>query len=234
MATTVGADQQSFTPALFGFLRDLKKHNDREWFQSNKARYEAAVREPALAFIADFEPYLRAISRHLLADPRPVGGSLFRIHRDVRFSKDKTPYKTSVGIQFRHELAKDAHAPGLYLHLEPGSVFAAGGIWHPDAETLARIREAIVADPAAWKRAVGGKAFKEGYRLAGNSLKRAPAGYDVDHPLIDDLRRKDFIAVTDLDEAAVYCRGFLADFAGVCKPITPLLRFLCGAVDAPF
>jgi uncharacterized protein (TIGR02453 family) len=226
--------QQSFTPALFRFLRDLKKNNDRDWFNANKARYEEVVREPALAFIADFEPQLRKISPHLVADPRPVGGSLFRIHRDVRFSKDKTPYKTSVGIQFRHELAKDAHAPGLYLHLEPGGVFAAGGIWHPDSETLARIREGIVAEPRAWKRVIGGKPFSDVYRLAGDSLKRAPAGYDPEHAQIEDLRRKDFIAVTTLDEKTVCEAGFTTEYARLSRPMVPLLRFLCEAVGAPF
>lgn len=234
MATKAAAKQRSFSPALFSFLRDLKRNNDRDWFSANKARYEEDVREPALAFIADFEPYLRKISPHLLADPRPVGGSLFRIHRDVRFSKDKSPYKTAVGIHFRHESAKDAYAPGLYLHLEPGSVFAAGGIWHPDSETLAQIREAIVADQKGWKRAVGGKAFREQYRLEGDSLKRAPAGYDPEHPQIEDLRRKDFIAVTTLSQAAVCKPGLPAEYARISKPMVPLLRFLCEAVDAPF
>jgi uncharacterized protein (TIGR02453 family) len=234
MATREAAPQPSFTPALFAFLRDLKRNNERGWFHANKARYEEAVREPALAFIAEFGSRVHSLSPHLVADPRPVGGSLFRIHRDTRFSKDKTPYKTHVGIQFRHELAKDVHAPGLYLHLEPGSVFAGGGIWHPDSDALARIRERIVAEPRAWQQAVGGRAFASGYRLGGDALKRAPAGFDREHPLIEDLRRKDFIAVTTLDERAVCEPGFPAEYARLCEPMVPLLRFLCGAVGAPF
>jgi uncharacterized protein (TIGR02453 family) len=234
MATRDAAPQPSFSPALFAFLRDLKRNNERDWFHANKARYEEAVREPALAFIAEFASHLPSISPHLVADPRPVGGSLFRIHRDVRFAKDKSPYKTHVGIQFRHELGKDAHAPGLYLHLEPGSVFAGGGIWHPGSETLALIRDRIVAEPGAWQQAVGGRSFGSGYRLGGDALKRAPAGFDSEHPLIDDLRRKDFIAVTTLDEQTVCTSGFPADYARLCEPMVPLLRFLCGAVGAAF
>lgn len=160
------AGARSFGPELFSFLVDLREHNDREWFAANKARYEEDVREPAIAFIEDFAPRLATISSHFTADPRPVGGSLFRIHRDVRFSKDKSPYKTSVGIQFRHESAGNANAPGFYLHLEPGSVFLGGGVWRPDGEALARIRDRIVADPDGWTRATRSGPFRRSSRWA--------------------------------------------------------------------
>ena len=117
-------DPSAFAPALFRFLRDLRKNNDREWFLAHKDVYERDVNEPALAFISAFAAPLRKISPHLVADARPIGGSLFRIYRDVRFSNDKRPYKTHVGIHFRHRSAGDAHAPGFYLHLEPGSPIA--------------------------------------------------------------------------------------------------------------
>ena len=108
-----------FTPKTFRFLKDLADNNDREWFAENKARYEDVVKEPALRFIHDFAAALRKVSPHFHAGPR----SLFRIHRDTRFSKDKSPYKTAVGVHFRHERAKDAHAPGFYFHVAPGEVF---------------------------------------------------------------------------------------------------------------
>ena len=114
------------------------------------ARYEDELLEPALAFIEDFGLRLHDISPHLVADARRQGGSLFRIYRDTRFSKDKSPYKTTAGIFFRHERSKDSHSPGFYLHLEPGSVFAGGGIWHADTKTSNAIREAIAADPDGW------------------------------------------------------------------------------------
>ena len=139
--------QASFGPELFSFLTDLRANNDRDWFAANKHRYEQDLLEPALAFIEDFAPRLEKISPHFRADPRPSGGSLFRIYRDTRFSKDKSPYKTNLGIHFRHERAKDAHAPGYYLHIGPGEVFAGGGIWQPGTDGATRIREAIVADP---------------------------------------------------------------------------------------
>ena len=132
-----------FTPKLFGFLRELAENNDREWFKAHQDEYEQYVREPALEFITDFAKPLEKISPHFVADSRTVGGSLFRIQRDTRFSKDKTPYKTNVGIQFRHEFGRDVHAPGFYLHLEPDNVFMGAGMWHPDGGSLKRIRDAI-------------------------------------------------------------------------------------------
>src|SRR5918996_3657025 len=204
---------RSFGPELFRFLRDLEANNDRMWFNANKERYEREVRDPALDFVEDFAPHLAEISPHFVADPRPSGGSLFRIHRNTRFSKDKSPYKPYTGIQFRHELGKDAHAPGFYLHLESGGVFAGAGIWHPDQPTLVRIREAIARDPEAWRKATAGERF----RLAGDSLKRAPAGFEPEHPLIEDLKRKDFIGVVTLTENQVCARGFVERFAQTCR-----------------
>src|SRR5215471_15655464 len=156
---TPATKEASFGPELFSFLADLRANNNRDWFAANKQRYEEQLLEPALAFINAFGPRLEKISPHFRADARPSGGSLFRIYRDTRFSKDKSPYKTNVGIHFRHERAKDAHAPGYYLHIGPGEVFVGGGIWRPDTETATAIREAIVADPEHWKRATHNNTF---------------------------------------------------------------------------
>ena len=229
-----GGGEGSFSPELFEFLRDLKRHNDRGWFTANRDRYFRAVREPALDFIADFAPLLQRISRQFTADARPVGGSLFRIHRDTRFSRDKAPYKTHVGIQFRHHRARDAHAPGFYLHLEPGSVFAALGVWHPDRPTLARIRDTIAADPRGWRKAAHGPPFAGRFTLGGDSLRRAPAGHDPGHPLIEDLRRTDFIGICALSEEDVLSRGFPLRFAAICRDGAGFVRFLCRALDLPF
>ena len=226
-----GSARPLFSPALFRFLRELEANNDRSWFAANKTRYEDEVRSPALDFVSEFAPRLERISACFVADPRPSGGSLFRIHRDTRFSKDKSPYKTYTGIQFRHEWGKDAHAPGFYLHLQPKQVFMGAGIWHPDATTLARIRDAIVEDGEAWLTARGAG---EHLRLAGDSLKRAPSGYDQEHPLIDDLKRKDFICVATLSERDVCAPGFVDEFGQLCEQASPLVRFLCSALDAPF
>src|SRR5918994_181068 len=181
-------EEASFGPGLFAFLAELREHNDRDWFAGNKDRYEAHVLEPALAFVEDFGYRLQEISPHFAADPRRSGGSLFRIYRDTRFSKDKSPYKTNTGMHFRHKRAKDVHAPGYYLHLAPGEVFAGGGIWHPDGPTLTAIRQAIVDDPDRWRAAT------EGLELGGEALKRVPNGFDKEHPYAEDLKRKDCFA----------------------------------------
>jgi uncharacterized protein (TIGR02453 family) len=210
-----------FSPALFKFLRELKKNNNREWFQANKARYESDVRDPMLRFIADFADPLHTISRHFIADPRPVDGSLFRIYRDTRFSKDKTPYKTTAAAHFRHEAGGDVHAPGFYFHFEPGEVVVGAGIWHPDPETLTKIRDAIVEHPEQWKRAVSGKAFEATCELWGEKLKRLPNGYDPAHPFIEDLKRKDFVARASLTEADACKPDFMDRVADVYRAAAP-------------
>ena len=230
----IDSSSKSFNPDLFRFLRQLKENNSRDWFHGNKAWYESAVRHPAQQFISDFGPRLAKISPHFNADPRPVGGSLFRIHRDVRFARDKSPYKISVGIQFRHKKAKDVHAPGFYLHLEPGSVFAGIGIWHPDSASLKLIRDALVADPRRWKRVLAGKRFSATYELAGDSLKRPPRGYDAEHPLVEDLKRKDFLAVAKLTQKKATSAGFIDEYAALCRAGTPFMKLLCEAVGVPF
>jgi len=224
----------SFSPELFAFLRELRDNNDRDWFKANKARYEEVVLEPALQFVAAFAPRLEKISRHMVANPRPIGGSVFRIYRDVRFSRDKSPYKTHAAINFRHEAARSAHSPVYYLHLEPGNVFAASGVWHPDAKSLAAIRAGIAADPRGWRRITRGKGFAERFQVLGDSLKRAPAGYAADHPLIEDLKRKDFVAVAALDERAATSPGFLDEFTATSQASASYLRFLCNALQLPF
>ncbi len=222
------------TPELFRFFRRLKKNNNREWFQKNKARYEAEVRDPLLELISDFEPRLHKLSPHLIADPRPNGGSLFRIYRDIRFSKDKTPYKTAAGVHFRHEDRKDAHAPGFYLHLEPGGVFAASGIWRPDGPTLKKIRDAIVGGPKSWKRAVTGKAFRARCKLEGDQLSRPPRGYDPEHPFIEDLKRKDFITSISFTEKQACAGDFVSKLTQAYRTMKPLPAFLCEAVGVPW
>jgi uncharacterized protein (TIGR02453 family) len=223
-----------FSPEVFEFLKELAENNNRQWFQQNKQRDEEYVKDTAMRFIAEFGAPLKKISRHFTADPRPLAGSLFRIYRDVRFSKDKSPYKVNTGIQFRHNHGKDVHAPGYYLHLEPRNVFAAVGIWRPDSTTLRKIRDAISEGPANWKKAVRGKPFRSRFELSGNSLRRAPKGYDPNHPFIEDLKRKDFIGTTPLSQEAVTRPGFLRDFAEICRDGSSFMKFLCDAVGQPF
>ena len=228
-AVTKASAQRSFGPELFRFLTDLKANNDREWFAENKERYENDVRGPALDFVVDFAPHLESISPHFVADPRPSGGSLFRIHRDTRFSKDKSPYKPYTGIQFRHERAKDAHTPGL---LPPPSARERLRGLRDLASGLADAR----GDPGGDRGRPEDLAARR--RRAsiwhGESLKRAPAGYEPEHPLIEDLKRKDFIAAVELTQKDVCAVGFVESFAGTSREAAPLVRFLCGALELPY
>jgi uncharacterized protein (TIGR02453 family) len=217
-------DTAFFGPELFDFLRQLKRHNNRDWFARNKARYEQVVLDPALMFISSFGPHLRKLCPHFIADPRPSRGSLFRIYRDTRFSPDKRPFKTHVGMHFSHASGKDAHAPVFYLHLEPGNCFVAAGVWHPDSSALTRIRMAIVAQPEQWAK------VRRRVELEGNSLTRPPRGFDPNHPFIEDIKRKDFVASVELTEAQVCGPRLLWDFAAACRAMLPLVEFTTRAL----
>lgn len=219
-----------FSRETFRFLRDLKKNNERAWFTENRARYEEHVKEPALRVIEGFAPSLKKLSPHFLATPR----SLFRIHRDTRFAKDKSPFKTHVGLHFRHDRSRDVHAPGYYLHIEPGNVFAGVGIWHPEAPALGAIRQHIVDEPQAWKRGSRAKSFTDTFDVDGDRLARPPKGFAPDHPLIEDLKWKDYIGIAEFDESFATGPDLLAQLAVVFKAGTPFMRFLCESLDVPF
>ena len=151
---SAGMGRRYFSSETFDFLQDLELFNERSWFQANKERYEIHVREPLLQFIEDLrEPLHAAVSSHLVCDSRKVGGSMFRINRDTRFAKDKSPYKTQVAARFSHEAGRDAHAPGLYLHLEPGNCYVGGGLWMPPSAALLALRQAMVDRPGEWTEA---------------------------------------------------------------------------------
>lgn len=222
------------TPELFTFFRELKENNNREWFEANKQRYETQVRQPLLSFVTDFGLRLAEISPHYVADARKSGGSLFRINRDVRFSADKSPYKTHAGIQLRHESGKDVHAPGFYLHLEPDAIFVGVGIWQPNNPTLAKIRDAIVEQPNRWQEVIAHKEFTATFTLGGESLKRAPKGYDPGHPFVEDLKRKDFIASTTLSQDEACASNFIDRYASTCQKATPFMAFLTTAIGLPW
>lgn len=216
------------TPALFNFLRDLAANNDRTWFKAQKARYQAEVVEPVTEFIENMAPRVGMISPHIVVDPRPNGGSRFRIYRDTRFSKDKSPYKTQVGCQFRHSAGKDAHAPGFYVHLAPGEVFFGGGVWGPQGEALRAIRQRIVNQPERWQEAT------EKLDLRGDQLVRAPKGFDPQHPLIDDLRRKSFFSFQDADEALATSKPFEQAVEQQFRKVAPLMGFVADALGLEF
>jgi uncharacterized protein (TIGR02453 family) len=223
-----------FTPDLLRFLSELASHNNREWFQENKERYEESVRDPFLRFIADLQPRLKKISPHIVADPRPVGGSMMRIYRDTRFSKNKSPYKTAVMAHFWHDKGKEGATPAFYLRIQPGDSIAGAGIWHPEPGALKRIRQAIVEDSKTWKRIKEGQELRSGCSMAGESLKRPPQGFAADHPFIEDLKRKDFATMTRLDDRRIASTSFLDELVDAFKTGSPFIKFVSKAVGLPF
>lgn len=213
--------------SLFDFFRDLSKNNNREWFKENKSRYENDVKNPLLEFIHQFAEPLHAISPHFLAIPK-VGGSLFRIHRDVRFSKDKRPYKEAAGVYFKHSAGKDAHAPGFYLHLAPDEIFASLGIWGPGSKELLIIRQRIVNLPDQWINASLDDDFRKVFSgsYEHQQLKRAPKGFDPNHPLIEDLKCKHFVASCPLTEEFVTSNDFPKNLGLIYQQGSEYIKFL--------
>ncbi len=223
----------AFTAASLDFLKQLALNNSRDWFKAHQEEYENKVRTPALRFIEQIQPDIVAISPRLTAVAKKVGGSLMRPQRDSRFSNDKTPYKTNVGIQFRHFQGKDVHAPGLYLHIAEDGCFIAAGIWHPESKVLNAIRTCIDENPNGYKKALH-ILTNQGFMMDGDSLSRPPKGFDKHHPMLDELKRKDFIALKPIPferlcqaDAARYCAEQFAH-------CSQLMAYLCFALELDF
>jgi uncharacterized protein (TIGR02453 family) len=223
-----------FTNATFRFQRELARNNNRTWFAANRQRYEDVLRQPFLRLIADMQAPLAKISAHYRADPRPQGGSLFRIHRDTRFRSDKTPYKTWAGARFAHERRREVEAPSFYLHVQPGDCFAGGGLWHPESPTLKKIRAFLADNPAAWKKAVHRSVFRERFEFWGEPLKRPPRGFDRAHELIEDIKRRNFAAGAAIADSVVTSDELLPLVVDTFKRIAPMVDYLCAALDLEF
>jgi uncharacterized protein (TIGR02453 family) len=225
----VGFDQKTLT-----FLDELKANNNRDWFAENKARYEEHVLDLALRFIQSMQAPLEEIAPHFVAVPTRVGGSLMRVYRDTRFSPNKLPYKTNIGIQFRHAMGKDVHAPGCYVHVALDGCFIGMGMYHPDGEALKQIRARIDEEQKTWKRVSTDPKLTALFRMGGDSLKRAPRGYDPEHPFLEDLKRKDHILVADIsdrDALSAKLPDLCMDHFAAGKKH---MKFLCDAIGVPF
>jgi uncharacterized protein (TIGR02453 family) len=229
--TPATSDSNGFSPETFRFLREIAKHNNREWFTDNKARYLTDVQGPALEFVRTIGPKLSGVSRHLVADPRPVGGSVMRIYRDIRFAKDKSPYRTAIGIRFMNDAGGkgEEHAPGFFLHISPGDTWAYGGVWQLEGPPLEGVRKAIAGRPDDWKEVRAGVPDIEG-----EALKRPPSGYDPKHPFIDDIKRKGFSAGVRLTDEEVIGPAFPGRFMKACLTLNPLNKFLARAMGVDY
>ena len=226
-----------FTRGVFAFLKELEANNNKVWWEANKDRYIEVIREPALEFIDEFGERLQGISPHFRGDTRLNGGSLMRPYRDVRFSKDKTPYKTNVGIQFRHESGKDVHAPGFYVHFGPTTGFAGVGMWTPETAVARQIRQAINDDPKKWEKAAHSRAFQDTWSLRQHDddrLKRVPKELDEDHPYPDDLRLKSFTAGTKITQKLATSNDFGDELYEKFESAADYTKFLCNSIGVPF
>jgi len=223
-----------FELETLAFLDELQANNNREWFKENKSGYEEQVLDVALRFIQSMQDPLAKIAPHFIAQATRIGGSLMRVYRDTRFSKNKTPYKTNIGIQFRHEQAKNVHSPGYYVHIDPSQVFVGVGMWRPESDALRGIRERISTHSPEWKRVISDSKFQRHFDLGGESLKRPPRGFDIDHDFIDDIKRKSFLGVNELQRSDALNPQFQKTVETSFKSAEPFMRFLCKSVGVPF
>lgn len=237
VSTTPPAGQGfgGFRPAAVTFLKQLKRNNTKAWFESHRPVYERELREPFKALVEEVDVRLARIAPEIIGDPRR---SLFRINRDIRFSRDKSPYKSNAGCWFYHRdagrgVGSDAEGggAGFYFHFEPGRFFVAGGIWMPPRPALNKIREAMAEDPRSLARIVDAPAFKRRFSLSDEAmLTRLPRGYEPGHPAERWLRLQSFTVSRTLTEKQVTGNALPGVIAKEFAAMTPLVRWLNAAI----
>lgn len=211
------------------FLKNLKRNNNREWFHKHKDDYESLVKLPMQSLIAALQPHFQKFAPEIEANPKR---SIFRIYRDVRFSKDKSPYKTHVAAHFViRGKAKGVEGSGYYVHIEPGQVFLGGGLYMPDGDQLKKIRKAIATRSKEFLSIVEGKSFTKRFgKLEGEKLSRAPKGYEPTHPMAEWLKFKQFFVGEEWAESKCYKESFVREVATSFEAAAPLVRFLNEAI----
>jgi uncharacterized protein (TIGR02453 family) len=228
-----------FPPAAFRFLRNLARHNEKAWFEANREAYEREVRGPMRLLVEALDAKLGGIAPEIIGDPKR---SMFRIYRDVRFSKDKSPYKTNASAWFYHRdagrtvgTAGEGGGAGFYFHIDPTACFMAGGIWMPARPALTRIREAIAAEPTALTRLTSTPGFRR--RFDGLSeearLRRVPRGFPPDHPAAEWLKLQSFTASAAIEPKAVTSPRLVDRLCADVEPLVPLVRWLNRALGYP-
>jgi uncharacterized protein (TIGR02453 family) len=222
-----------FRPAAFEFFRGLKRNNRREWFEARREIYEAEVRGPLRELLEELDIRLATIAPELVADPK---ASVFRIHRDIRFSKDKSPYKTNAGFWINHRgLGRSAAAvvhggAGLYFHFEPRASMIAAGIWMPPPVALVRIRRALAADSRGFEGTLRRMRRQFGPLSEEAVLRRVPRGYEPDHPAAGWLRYKSFTVSRPLTGADLKRRDLPDRLARSYTAVVPFVRWLNAAL----
>jgi uncharacterized protein (TIGR02453 family) len=228
----------SIRPAAIRFLTGLKKRNSKPWFEANRAVYETEVRGPLKALVEEVDVLLARVAPEIVGDPRR---SIFRIHRDVRFSRDKSPYKTNAACWFYHHDAGRAvggeslGGAGFYFHFSPTEVFLGGGIWMPQRESLNRLRQALADDPKSFEKIVLAPSFKRRFGKMDEEavLKRMPRGFSEDHPAAKWLRFQSFTAGRELSRRQLHSPRLPQQLARDYQTMTPFIRWLNGALGYP-
>jgi uncharacterized protein (TIGR02453 family) len=212
------------------FLKQLRRNNNRPWFEEHKGQYESFVKLPMQSLIAALKPYFERFAPEYDVNPKR---SMFRVYRDVRFSKDKTPYKTHVAAHFvLRGKPKGIEGSGYYLHIEPGEVFIGGGIYMPGGDQIKKIRRAMWEQPDRFLSIIEERKFKRRFgELEGDKLKRVPRGYDPEPRLAESLKLKQFFVGSEWAESVCYKRSFVEKVAKAFEEATPLARFLNEAMS---
>jgi len=225
-----------FAPKALTFLRGLTKNNRKEWFEEHRADYETYLKQPLAMLIEDVDVRLAEIVPEIVGSPKK---SSFRIHRDVRFSKDKSPYKTHVACWFFHRDAghgvggEAAHGgAGFYFHMAPVGSFCGGGIWMPPRPGLNKIRQAIAEDQEGFEEIVLSSAFKRRFGKLDDEAKltRTPRGFAADHPASDWLRFQSFTAGRAMTIEEIQSAKLPDTLAKDFKAMAPFIRWLNGAL----
>ncbi len=237
MTTSIPTTFQGFRPEAVQFLVDLAENNSRDWFQPRKADFERLLKAPMEQLCVALEQQFRSRGIPLHADP---ARSPFRIYRDTRFSKDKSPYKTALAASFGwagdgvdaaggRSHTENVHASGGYFHLQPGEIYVGGGVWHPEPSWLSAFRQRIVDDYDGFRSIVEAPAFADSFGTVsddGESLKRVPTGFPADHPAADLLRKKNVTFGRRLSDDEAMSPGLPVVIADAFEAGTPLMRYL--------
>lgn len=212
------------------FMKRLKRNNNRPWFEKHKPDYESFVKTPMQSLIVALRPHFERFAPEFDINPKR---SIFRIYRDVRFSKDKTPYKTHVAAHFvLRGKPKGVEGSGYYLHIEPGELFLGGGLYMPDGDQLKKIRRAIADKPEQFLSIVQHQRFKKIFgKLDGAKLQRVPKGYEPDHAMAEWLKYKQFFVGVEWPASKCLKEKFVPEIVSVFEAATPLVRFLNEAVS---
>ena len=226
-----------FTPASLRFFRGLKAHNEKAWFEAHRADYESQVREPMRALIEDMDVRFASFAPEIGGDTKR---SMFRINRDIRFSKDKSPYKVHAGCWFHHRSASRSvgsdggdGSAGFYFHLQPGESFIGAGLWMPPRPMLNKLRDAIAEKPAPFIAMTRSLPRRYGGLSDEGALKRMPRGYSEDHPAAKWLRFQSFTCGRKLTDAQVTSAKLPDLLAREYAALLPLVRWLNGALGLP-